>query len=135
GHSRAQQILASLGVRREDRKSPEAARKAAYQALLRCIVLDERAHGAGEEDLTRQWGLDNLGGVEQRWRDDHRWLLAGLGDVLGVGCFYYHLKEVGKVDADRLHRVDAALQRMRKQSFELQRQLKHCSPSATGPSQ
>jgi hypothetical protein len=126
GPSRAQQILASLGVRLEDRKTPEGARKVAYQALLRCIVLAERGHGAGEENLALTWGLDNLGGVEERWRDDHLWLLSGLRDILEVRCFYYHLKEVCKVDADRLRRVDAAFHRMRKATFELQKQLKDC---------
>src|SRR5262249_60758364 len=128
-------ILASLGVRREDRKTPECARKAAYQALLRCIVLDEKGHGAGEEDLARTWGLDNLAGVEERWRDDHLWLLSGLRDILEVRCFYYHLKEVCKVDADRLRRVDAVFHRMRKTTFELQKQLKDCSPPGTARQQ
>lgn len=125
--SRAQQLLGSLGVWREGRATPEAARKAAYLALLRGVVLEERANGVGEADLAREWGLDHLAGVEERWRDDLLWLLAGLRDILEVRCFYYHLKEVCRAGPERLRRVEAALRRMRRLTFDLQEQLKYCS--------
>ena len=48
--------------------------------------------------------------------------------ILEVRCFYYHLKEACQVDAARLRRVDAALRRMRHLTFDLQEQLKYCSP-------
>jgi hypothetical protein len=128
GHSRAHQVLGSLGLRGEERKTPEAARKTAYLALLRGVVLDERGNGVSETDLARRWGLDRLGGVEERWRDDHLWLLSGLREVLEMRCFYYHLKEACKADTDRLRRVEAAFRRMRNLTFDLQEQLKYCSP-------
>jgi superfamily II DNA/RNA helicase len=128
GDSKAHQLLGSLRAGRGESIRPEPARKTAYLALLRSILLFERGQGTPEADLGRQWGVSGLEGVEERWRDDLLWLLAGVRDLLEVRCFYFHLKEVCQADSERVRRADAALRRMRRQTFELQQQLKHCSP-------
>jgi hypothetical protein len=81
-----------------------------------------------ETDLARSWGLSNLGGVEERWMLDHLWLLAGLREIFAVPCFFYHLREVCNVEPDRLRRLEGIFRRLRKQTFDLQEQLKYCSP-------
>jgi hypothetical protein len=120
GQSRAHQLLGSLGLGGEERLSPEIARKTAYLALLRAVVL-------GDADLARQWGVVNQAGVEERWRDDQLWLLSGLREILEVRCFYYHLKEVCRVAPDRLRRVERVLRKMRRLTFDLRRSI-HSSP-------
>jgi hypothetical protein len=126
--SKAHQLLGSLGAGRGERLTAEAARKTAYLALLRAVVLFERGQGAPEADLERRWGVTGLAGVEERWRDDLLWLLAGVREILEVRCFYFHLKEVCQADPERVRRADGVLRRMRRQTFELQEQLKSCSP-------
>jgi hypothetical protein len=92
------------------------------------VLLLERGQGAAVADLERRWGVRGLAGVEERWRDDLLWLLAGVREILEVRCFYFHLKEVCQAGPERVRRVDATLRRMRRQTFELQEQLKDCSP-------
>jgi superfamily II DNA/RNA helicase len=128
GQSRAHQLLGSLGLGGEERLTPEGARKAAYLALLRGVVLGERGNGVSEADLAERWGLVNLAGVEERWRDDHLWLLSGVREVLEVRCFYYHLKEACRTAPERLRRVERVLRRLRSLTFDLQGQLAYCSP-------
>jgi superfamily II DNA/RNA helicase len=128
GDSRAHQLLGSLSAGRGERLTPEAARKTAYLALFRSILLFERGQGALPADLERRWGVAGLMGVEERWRDDLLWLLAGVREILEVRCFYFHLKEVCQADSERVRRADVTLRRMRRQTFELQEQLKHGSP-------
>jgi hypothetical protein len=56
------------------------------------------------------------------------WLLFGLAQLLDVRTFYYHLKEDCQADLERVQRVKRLLSRMRYQVFELQEQIKYCSP-------
>ncbi len=128
GPSRAHQLLASLGAAGNACGTPDAARKAAYLALVRAIALDERGNGASEADLAERWGLADWGGVEEKWRDDHLWLLLGLREVLDVRCFYFHLRTACRTGPERLRRVETAFRRMRGLTFDLQEQLRYCSP-------
>ena len=45
-----------------------------------------RSWAPSVEDLARRWGVGNLEGIEERWRDDVLWLLAGMSRVLDVRC-------------------------------------------------
>ena len=81
---------------------------------------------AGE--LEREWGAAGLEGIEERWRDELLWLLSGLGQILDVRCFYAHLREECGADSDRVRHVKAQLRLMREQIWELQEDLKYCSP-------
>jgi hypothetical protein len=56
-------------------------------AAFQSVVLYERGQGKGIESLTRQWGIKNLEGVEERWRDDFLWLLSGVAQMLDVRSF------------------------------------------------
>ncbi len=128
GESKAHQLLGSLGAGRGERLAPEAARKAAYLALLRAALLFERGQGASEEDLQRRWAVSGLAGVEERWRDDSLWLLAGVRELLEVRSFYFQLKEVCQAGPERVRRVDGLLRAMRRQTYELQERLKRAAP-------
>jgi hypothetical protein len=127
GESKAHQLLGSLSAGCGGRLTPEAARRAAYLAVLRAALLLERGQGAPAEDLERRWALSGLAGVEERWRDDLLWLLTGVREILEVRCFYFHLKEVCQANPERVRRVDGVLRGMRRQTFELQGQLKQAA--------
>lgn len=130
GASRAIEVLGSLGLTPHDKNGAAAdwARRTAYLALFRSILLFERSEGASVEDLERRWRISNLGGVEERWRDNLLWLLSGLVHVLEIRCFYYHLREECRADKERVQRVKQLLHKMRVQIFHLRESLKYCSP-------
>lgn len=130
GASRAEEVLGSLGVSPPDgrRDAGEWARQRAYLGVFRSIILYERGLGTRIEDLQRRWRVKNLVGVEERWRDDMLWLLSGLAKILDLRCFYYHLREECDADPERVRGVKKRLRRMRLQTYDLQEQLKYCSP-------
>jgi ATP-dependent DNA helicase len=128
--SKADELLGSLGIVVGNARAG-AARKTAYVAMLKAIVLDERSRGVPIPDLERRWGIDRLEGVEESWRDTTLWLLAGQAQLCDLRCFYYHLVENCEADAERIRRVKMVMRRMRNQVFGLMEQLKYCS--ALGP--
>ena len=132
GHSKADQVFGSLGIDFPPGKSPDAqaewARKRAYKAMFRTLILYERSMGAKPSDLARTYNVDNLEGVEERWRDTLMWLLAGIAQILEIRSFYYHLREHCEASPRRVRRVKQALRGMRQQAYNLQDQLKYLSP-------
>lgn len=96
--------------------------------MFKAIVLSERAKGRPIKDIERQFGLTNLEGVEDRWRDTMLWLLAGVTKLLDVRAYYFHLKEECQADPDRIKQVKKHLQDMRWQAITLLDQLKWASP-------
>ncbi len=127
GASRAAEVLGSLGVDCRRRGGTEA-RKVAYLAVFRSILLYELGQGETVADIERRWSVRDLEGVEERWRDDTLWLLSGAAQALELRSFYYHLREACEADDSRVRRVKRLLRRMRAQTFELQEHLKYCSP-------
>jgi helicase len=129
-NSRASEILGSLGVRSP--KTGKAYEKWAYEtanvAVFRAIVLYERSLGMKVDAIERRFQVKGLEGIEEKWRDELLWLLSGLAQLLDVRTFYYHLKEDCQADSERIKRVKGLLGRMRYQVFELQEQIKYCSP-------
>ena len=130
GTSGASEVLGSLGVRSASvvGKSEELARKEAYSAILRAMILYELGGGLSADELERRWNLTGLAGMEERWRDEHLWLLAGIAEILDLRCFYFHLREECEADRERIKRVKKLLLRIRAQAFELRERLKYCSP-------
>jgi hypothetical protein len=78
--------------------------------------------------IERRFQVKGVEGIEEKWRDELLWLLSGLAQLLDVRTFYYHLKEDCQADSERIKRVKGSLGRMRYQVFELQEQIKYCSP-------
>ncbi|GGS37522.1 DEAD/DEAH box helicase [Deinococcus knuensis] len=129
GTSRAGELLGSLGLPLPPgRRGEPEARKLAYQALARAAILYERSRGRSLEDTQRRWGIRNLAGVEERWRDEMLWLLGGVSEVLDPPGYVYHLRERCHADTVRLKRVKASLIRQRQQTWALSEGLKRCSP-------
>jgi DNA-binding PadR family transcriptional regulator len=130
GHSKAGEVLASLGAPAPQgaRDKDEWARQRGYLATFLAIVLLERGHGRFVEDLSRQFKVANLEGVEERWRDDMLWLLAGVARLLEIRTFYFYLREECGADDERIRRLKRLLARMRHQIYDLQEKLKYCSP-------
>lgn len=133
GHSKADEVLGSLGVGGEgvgagQTLRGDAARKVAYAAAARSVVLFELGRGVAVDRLTRDWKLEALEGVEERWRDDMLWLLSGLASILEVRAFYHHLKERCAAGPERILRVKHQLRAMRHQVLELREVLEYCSP-------
>lgn len=130
GQSRAAEILGSLGVTSE--KSGQGADQWAHQmgylAMLRAMVLGLRSQGVSVAQIEGQYGLKNLGGIEERWRDDMLWKLSGVAKLLEIRTFYYHLKEDCQASPDRVKRVKQCLKRLRYQTYALREGLKYCSP-------
>jgi helicase len=86
------------------------------------------AQGVSASDLEQRWNVTGLSGVEERWRDERLWLLAGVAEILDLRCFYFHLREECEADHERVKRVGELLLKIRAQVFELQESLKYCSP-------
>jgi hypothetical protein len=130
GHSQAAEVLGSLGVEPPDRgvDRDEWCRTRSVVATFHAIVLYERAMGRSVEDLTRQYDVANLEGLEERWRDTMIWLLAGVARMLDIKCFYFHLKEDCTASDERIKAVKHHLAKMRMDALELIEQLKYASP-------
>jgi helicase len=134
GHSRAHEILGSLGVPLEGKtidSRKESARRLAYRSVFNAIVILQRGNGASNESLERQFGIKNLEGVEERWRDTSLWLLLGLVRILDIKCFFFHLKESCHAEVERIQKVKRLIGAMRRDVMDLQEQIKYCS--ALGP--
>ncbi|MCY7275754.1 MAG: helix-hairpin-helix domain-containing protein [Phormidesmis sp. CAN_BIN44] len=130
GNSRVSELLGSLGLQapKAGKEAEEWAHRTGYLAMFRSMVLWERSQGVRVEEVERQFGVQGLEGIEKRWRDELLWLLAGLAKLLDVRTFYYHLKENCEADFRRIKRVKQALEQMKQQIYNLQEQLKYCSP-------
>jgi helicase len=130
GASGASQVLGSLGIRSAQTMAgnDDWARRQAYAAILRAAIVYELGRGTSIDELERRWDLTSLGGMEERWRDERLWLLAGLAQILDLRCFCFHLREECEADRERVKRVKELLARMRAQVFKLQGRLKYCSP-------
>ena len=123
--SRAREVLGSLGT---GAGKPLEAHKQAYSALFHAIVLWERGQGRSMEDITRAFKVEDFSGVEDRWRDECLWLLTGLSKLLEVRCFYFHLKEACRANADRIKRVKGEWLRWRRLLWEVEGAIIYCSP-------
>jgi len=130
GHSQAAEVLGSLGVEPAERgvDRDEWSRTRGVVATFHAIVLYERSMGRSVEDLTRQYDIANLEGLEERWRDSMVWLLAGVARVLDIKCFFFHLKEDCTASSERIKIVKSYLARLRMGALELNEQLKYASP-------
>jgi helicase len=132
GRSRAAEVLGSLGCGEATGPgNDDRAYRTAISALFRAIVLFERGRGLSVNDLERRWKVQNLAGVEERWRDERLWQLSGLSGLFDIRVFYYHLREVCDANAERVQQVKRALRRMETQVYGLQEHIKHCSPLGT----
>ena len=125
--SKADEIFGSLGLSNGP-GGARSARKRGYVAMLGAIILEERSRGTRVADLERRWGLKNLSGVEESWRDLTLWLLAGQARLCELRCYYHHLVEHCDAGADRIRRVKRLMQRHRHHCFDLIERLKYCSP-------
>jgi hypothetical protein len=130
GHSKAAEVLGSMGIEPPNKVADldEWCRQRAYLATFNAIVLHERALGRSITDLQRQYGIENLEGVEERWRDTLIWLLAGVTQLLDVKVFYFHLKEECDASQERVATIKRHLGVMRHQVLDLMEQLKFASP-------
>ena len=130
GFSNAAELLGSLGLSITHRSGPEGevARKVAYQAMLRTIVLWQRAHGALASDLERRWKLVDLDEILESWRDDRLFLLGAMRNLWDIRCFFFHLKQECDASDERIFRVKRALQRLQAMSLRLMSLVAWCSP-------
>ena len=130
GHSQAAEVLGSLDVRPIERKEDvdEWSRMRGVVAVFHAIVIYERAQGRSIEDLTRQFDLNNLEGVEEKWRDTLIWLLAGLARILDTKCFFFHLKQDCGASDERIKQVTGMFGDMRRTCLELMDRLTYASP-------
>lgn len=127
--SHAQEVLGSLGLSLEGKGIySEWAYKQSYLATFNSIVLYERGLGTSEVEIERKWSVKNIGGVEERWRDEYLWLLSGVEKILDLRCFYYHLKETCSASDEQIQQTKKAIKRLHYQVLELQEILKYCSP-------
>jgi superfamily II DNA/RNA helicase len=130
--SRANELLGSLGISDGLQRGGQCwAWKAAYTSVFRAIILEERGRGMSLEDIRRRWDVENLEGIEERWRDTNLWLLSGMAKILDLRCFYFHLRQECAASDDRIRRVKSLLRDLRNQAFQLMGSLKYCSPLGT----
>jgi helicase len=113
GHSKADEIIGSLGIKIEKtgKGAAEYCRKLAYQALFHAIVLMSRSQGAPTRNIEREFGVKGLEGIEEQWRDNFLWLLSGTSRIMAVRPFFYHLKQECSADLPRIRRVETLSKR------------------------
>lgn len=130
GFSKASEIFGSLGIELSSKANTkdETARKLGYQAMLRAIMLWQRAHGALPTDLERRWKVSDLDEIQEPWRDDRLFLLGAMRNLWDIRCFFFHLKEDCLAGDERIFRVKRALQRMQGMSLRLMNLIAWCSP-------
>ena len=130
GFSKASEIFGSLGIDFGSKTTAkdEGARKAGYQAMLRAILLWQRAHGALPADLERRWKVGDLEEIQEPWRDDRLFFLGAMRNLWDIRCFFYHLKEDCMAGDERILRVKRAFQRMQGMSLRLMNLIVWCSP-------
>lgn len=130
GDSKSEEILGSLGIV-DAKQRPlhgDVAQRQIRQAILRTIVLSERMQGSSCEQLTRQWQLSNLVGVEEDWRDHRIWLSHGLAQLADWPALSWHCNHVLNVDEPRKQRIKSTLGHMRAQALACCGSLSTCSP-------
>jgi len=130
-HSRAPQLLGSMGVSEPGRTWRNRSRQIAYQATYNTILLVERSRGASVTDLERRWKASSFAGAEERMRETAIWLVVGQGGLCELRAYYHHLLEACEADREQIKQVKGQLRRMRSQAFGLIEELKYCS--ALGP--
>lgn len=130
GHSNAAEVLGSLGISPATKVADveEWSRQQGVLAVFRAIVLYERATGRSVQDLSRQFGIENLDGVEEKWRDTMLWLLGGVSQLLDVRSYYFHLCNECSASPERVKEVKKLLTAIRRQTLELIEQVKFASP-------
>lgn len=129
-HSKAEEIMGSLGIASGKRGQAHSkwAREQGYLSMVQVMVLSGRSQGVKVSEIEARYGIKNLAGIEEKWRDELLWLLAGIARLLEIRTFYYHLKENCGADFERIRRVKGLLKKMQFQVFELMDLLKYCSP-------
>lgn len=130
GFSKAQELLGSLGLEQGTRSGAKKgqARKQAYMAMFRTIVLWQRAHGVITRDLERRWQIKDIDEIQEQWRDDRLFHLGAMRGLWDIRCFFYHLKKECEASDDRILRVKRAFQRLNVISLQLMNQVSWCSP-------
>ena len=123
--SKADQLLGSLGV---GGLGASDGRRRAYAAMVDAIVLDARAHGNTIVEIEHRWGVRDVEGVEEAWRDTAIWLLAGHASVLEVRAFFHHLREACHATTDQVKAASRRLRRLQASARGVVEDLKHCSP-------
>jgi hypothetical protein len=126
--SRAEELLGSLGL--TTLGSSMKPRDRAYTSLFRSVLMLERARGFDVTDLERRWSCQGFEDVEERWRDELLWLLAGWCELLDVRVFYGHLKSAGRSQAE-IRAMRDIFRTMRRDAVVLRGDLRYCS--ALGP--
>ena len=127
-HSKASQLLGSLGLTEQGPTWPAKARKLAYRAVYASILLAERGRGASAVDLQRRWRAKAFIGEEERMRETAIWLTLGQGRLCDIRAFYHHILASSGASPEHVKDVKKQLKRMRAQAFELIEELKYCSP-------
>ncbi|MEQ1936032.1 MAG: hypothetical protein ABL962_19430, partial [Fimbriimonadaceae bacterium] len=130
GFSKSQELLGSMGLDggHSGASKKDRARKQAYLAMFRAIVLWQRAHGAINSDLERRWQVKDLDEIQEQWRDDRLFHLGAMRGMWDIRCFFYHLKEGCQANNERLLRIKRAFQRMGVMSLQLMNLVSWCSP-------
>lgn len=129
GASKAEEILGSLCIEIEAKGDySEATRKYAYLATMRAIIIYQLGHGALIKDVERRWGIKNLDGVSERWRDHLLWQITGIPELLEIPCFYYFLCNDCRADDERIKRIKKHFNNMSLGAFKLLGLLRFCSP-------
>lgn len=99
-----------------------------YLAALRALILNDLIEGRPLDEIAGQYGLKNLDGIQEQWRDDTQWLLSALMPCLDNKAYLHHLKQVCGVGKEREMVLKGAFQRLRAHAYDLQEGLKYCSP-------
>jgi len=125
----AEAVLGSLYPENSE-QAPKGAKawSTAYLATLRALILNDLIEGRPLDEIAGQYGLRNLDGIQEQWRDDTQWLLSALMPCLDHKAYLHHLKQVCGADEGREMVIKGAFQRLRAHAYDLQEGLKYCSP-------
>lgn len=128
-NSRADELYGSLGlspVASHSHRSASA-RHRGYLAMLGAIILHERSRGVPPEAISARWGVSEIAGIEESWRDQSLWLMSGHASLCDIRTFYFHVRETCAASPDKVKEMKRALTVMRRDAYELMERLKYCS--------
>ena len=127
GACRADEVLGSLGAAQPG-LTAEQARRLGYESLARALILFERSRGCPPSEVEATWCVDELEGLEERWRDQQLWLLSGVARIFESRVFYAFLRNELEASDERVRRVEKTFRRMRLDTYRLREALTWCSP-------
>lgn len=98
-------------------------KKQVLPRVYTAMFLYDLSKGKPAAVLDDYYGIDSEE-IQEKYRDNAIWLISGIRKLLEVRCFFYHLKENCKAEADAIHGVETAFKNASRTAFKIIENLK-----------